>query len=233
MRPDATPQRAAHEAAGMEDSATDLRNLSVGELTTRLASRNPIPGGGSASAIAAAMGAALVGMVAELTIGRPEAEPHADELRAIRDEAARYRAELLGLAQTDAAAYDAVVRARRMARTTEEEREARRAAVGGAMVAAADAPLHIARLAAATMQLAERIAPMGNPNAVSDTGVAALLAGAAVRGAAMNVRINLPYLPADVGLRSTAPAELEALETQVAAAEARTTAIVNGRLEPS
>ena len=217
----------------MEDTATDLSYLSVGELTTRLASRDPIPGGGSASAIAGAMGAALVGMVCELTIGRPETEAHADELHAIRDEAARYRTELLSLAQTDAVAYDAVVRARRMPRTTDEEREARRAAVGDAMLAAADAPLHIARLSAATLQLAERIAPIGNPNAVSDTGVAALLAAAATRGAAMNVRINLPYLPADVGLRATAPTELEELETQADEAEARTVAIVNGRLEPS
>lgn len=217
----------------MEDTATELSHLSLGELIDRLSSRDPVPGGGSAAAIAGAMGAALVGMVAELTIGRPDAEPHAGELQSVRDEAARFRAELLSLAQTDAAAYDAVVRARRMPRSTDEEREARRAAVGEAMLAAADAPLRIARLAAATLQLAERIAPIGNPNAVSDAGVAALLSAAALRGAAMNVRINLPYLPADAGLRATAPTELEELEAQATDAEARTMATVSGRLGPS
>ncbi|HEX6129633.1 MAG TPA: cyclodeaminase/cyclohydrolase family protein, partial [Candidatus Limnocylindria bacterium] len=90
-----------------------------------------------------------------------------------------------------------------------------------------------ARLAAATLQLAERIAPIGNPNAVSDAGVGALLSAAALRGAAMNVRINLPYLPADAGLRATAPTELEELEAQATDAEARTMATVSGRLEPS
>jgi formiminotetrahydrofolate cyclodeaminase len=217
----------------LEDTATELSRLPLGELIDRLSSRDPVPGGGSASAIAGAMGAALVGMVAELTIGRPDAEPHARELRAIRDEAARYRAELLTLAQTDATAYDAVVRARRMPRATDEERGARRAAVGEAMLAAADAPLHVARLAAATLQLAERIAPIGNPNAVSDAGVGALLSAVALRGAAMNVRINLPYLAPDAGLRATAPAELEELEAAAGAVEARTLAVVSGRLEPS
>lgn len=217
----------------MEDTATDLSHLSVQELTERLASRDPIPGGGSAAAIAGAMSAALVGMVAELTIGRPDAEAHAGELASLRDDAGRYRAELLALAQTDAAAYDAVVGARRLPKSTDAERAARRSALGTAMLAAADAPLHTARAAAATLGLAERIAPIGNPNAVSDAGVAAQLASAAVRGAALNVRINLPHLPPDAELRATAPAELAQLEADAAHAEARALAVVEGRLEPS
>jgi formiminotetrahydrofolate cyclodeaminase len=217
----------------LEDTATDLRHLSLGELTQRLASRDPIPGGGSAAAIAGAMGAALVGMVAELTIGRPEAEAHATELVSLRDDAARYRDELLTLAQTDAAAYAAVVAARKLPKGTEEEQAARRAALGAAMVAAADAPLHAARLAAATLELAARIAPIGNPNAASDAGVAAQLASAAVRGAVLNVRINLPYLPAVAELRETAPAELAALEARADEVERATVAEVNRRITPS
>jgi formiminotetrahydrofolate cyclodeaminase len=233
VRPDATPQRAAHEAAGMEDTATDLRHLSVEELTTRLASRAPIPGGGSAAAIAGAMGAALVGMVAELTIGRPDAEPHATELAALRDDAARFRDELLALAQTDAAAYAAVVQARKLPKDTDDEKAARRAALDISMLAAADAPLHVARLAAATLELAARIAPIGNPNAASDAGVAAQLASAAVRGAVLNVRINLPYLPAGAELRETAPAELAQLEARAGDVERQTVAEVNRRIGPS
>jgi formiminotetrahydrofolate cyclodeaminase len=217
----------------LEDTATDLRHLSVEELTSRLASHDPIPGGGSAAAIAGAMGAALVGMVVELTIGRADAEAHAAELSSLRADAARYRDELLSLAQTDAAAYAAVVAARRLPRATGEEKAARRAALDAAMVAAADAPLHVARLSAATLELAARIAPIGNANAASDAGVAAQLASAAVRGAVLNVRINLPYLPAEAGLRDTAPAELEALEARADEVERATVAEVNRRISPS
>jgi formiminotetrahydrofolate cyclodeaminase len=217
----------------LEDTATDLRHLSVGELTQRLASRDPIPGGGSAAAIAGAMGAALVGMVAELTIGRRDAEAHGTELASLRDDAARYRDELLSLAQTDAAAYAAVVAARKLPKATDEEKAARRAALDEAMVAAADAPLHVARLAAATLELAARIAPIGNPNAASDAGVAAQLASAAVRGAVLNVRINLPYLPAEAELRDDAPAELATLEARADEMERATVAEVNRRITPS
>jgi formiminotetrahydrofolate cyclodeaminase len=217
----------------LEDTATDLRHLSTEELTARLASHDPIPGGGSAAAIAGAMGAALVGMVAELTIGRPDAEANAAELTALREDATRYREELLALAQTDAAAYAAVVAARKLPKGTDEEKSARRAALDTAMVAAADAPLHVARLAAATLELASRIAPIGNPNAASDAGVAAQLASAAVRGAILNVRINLPYLPAAAELRDTAPAELEELEARADEVERATVAEVNRRISPS
>jgi formiminotetrahydrofolate cyclodeaminase len=217
----------------LEDTATDLRHLSLGELTQRLASHDPIPGGGSAAAIAGAMGAALVGMVAELTIGRPDAEAHVTELASLRDDAARYRDELLSLAQTDAAAYAAVVAARKLPKATDEEKATRRAALDEAMVAAADAPLQVARRAAATLELAARIAPIGNPNAASDAGVAAQLASAAVRGAILNVRINLPYLPAAAALRAAAPAELEALEARADEVERATVAEVNRRITPS
>jgi methenyltetrahydrofolate cyclohydrolase len=233
VRPDATPQRAAHEAAGLEDTATDLSRLSVGELTTRLASRDPIPGGGSAAAIAGAMGAALVGMVAELTIGRPGAEAHDAELRTIRDAAAELRVELLDLAQTDAEAYDAVVRARRMPKATDVERAARRAALDEAMLAAADTPMRTAARAAEVPPLAARMAAIGNPNAVSDAGVAAQLGSAAVRGAALNVRINLPYLAADAPLRVRAATELPALEERAIGVEHEAIQVVNGRIEPS
>jgi methenyltetrahydrofolate cyclohydrolase len=233
VRPDATPKRAAHEAPALEDTATDLSHLSVGELTSRLASRDPIPGGGSAAAIAGAMGAALVGMVAELTIGRPDAEGYDAELRSIRDAADELRVELLALAQTDAEAYDGVVRARRLPRSTDDERTARRVALDEAMRAAADAPLQVARRAAEVPQLATRVAAIGNPNAVSDAGFAAQLGSAAVRGAALNVRINLPYLPAGEPLRDEAPTKLAELERRVAEMERQALAVVNGRIGPS
>jgi formiminotetrahydrofolate cyclodeaminase len=195
-----------------------LTSLSVRDLADRLASREPVPGGGSAAAIGGALGASLVGMVAELTIGRPDAAERDDVLREVRDSAARLRAELLDLAETDAAAYDAVVAARRLPKGTDAERAERSRRMRSTIVEAARVPLETARRSREVLDLAVRIAPIGNRNAVSDAGVAAQLASAAVRGAVLNVRINLPYLPADEPLRTSAAREAAMLE---AAAEQR------------
>ena len=216
-----------------DTQTTDLTSLSFTELTARLASREPIPGGGSAAAMAGAIGAALVAMVAELTIGRPDAAAHEPALRELRDDAVAHRDLLQRLAEQDAAAYEAVVTARRLPRETDDERAARSAQLGRAMVAAAEVPLRTAEVAAEVLDLAHRIAPIGNPNAVSDAGVGAQLASASVRGAILNVRINLPYLPADAPLRETAAADVERLERQAADVEADTLTIVNGRIMPS
>jgi formiminotetrahydrofolate cyclodeaminase len=216
----------------MGDS-TQLTDLSLDAFLDRLGSSDPAPGGGSASALAAAMGAALVAMVAELTIGRPAYAEHDKTVRKLRIDALERRAELLELAQRDADAYDLVVRARHMPKESGPEREARSEALGKAMVAAARAPLRAAVVAGEVLDLAERIAPIGNRNAVSDAGVAALLAGAGLRGAVLNVRINLPYLPADEPLRDSAPAHLEQLEALATKGEAAAMAAVSARLEPA
>jgi formiminotetrahydrofolate cyclodeaminase len=209
---------------------TQLTDLSVQELLERLGSSDPVPGGGSASALAAAMGAALVAMVAELTIGRDEYAKHEETVRHLRFDALERRAELVSLAQEDATAYDAVVQARRMPKDTEAEKAVRSQALGKAMVDAARAPLRAAIVAGEVLDLAERIAPIGNRNAVSDAGVAALLAAAGLRGALLNVRINLPYLPADEPMRTSAPAEIVRLEALAARGEQAALAAVDARL---
>lgn len=212
---------------------TQLTNLPLHELLERLGSSDPVPGGGSAAALAGAMGAALVAMVAELTIGRPEYAEHEETIRHLRFDALDRRAELLDLAEQDAAAYDAVIRARRLPKASDAEREARAEALGSAMVDAARAPLRAAVVASEVLDLAQRIAPIGNRNAVSDAGVAALLAAAAIRGAALNVRINIPYLAPDSDLRASAPAELDRLEAVAASGEQAAMAAVNARLAPT
>ena len=197
--------------------ATSTAPPALGELTVRaladqLASRAPVPGGGTAAAMAGALGASLVGMVAELTIGRPDAVERQDVLEAIRRDAQRLRADLLDLAEADAAAYDAAMQARRLPKTTDDERAQRTTEMRRTMLEAARIPLETARRAREVLDLAVRIAPIGNPNAISDAGVAAQLASAAVRGAVLNVRINLPYLPADDPLRAEAAREAALLE---------------------
>lgn len=188
-----------------------LTNLPTRELIERLATSDPIPGGGSASALAGAMGAALVHMVVALTAGRAAAAGNEETLDAIGSEAVAAQSDLLRLAELDAVAYDAVVRARRLPKETELERQSRDTQVHQATREATISPLETVRRAADVLGLAERLAPIGNGNAVSDIGVGALLAVAAMRGAALNVRINLPYLADDDPLREDATAQLHAL----------------------
>lgn len=213
----------------MGDSDT-LSQLPVRSLLDRLASSDPVPGGGSAAALAGAMGAALVAMVAELTIGRPEYAEHDATLLELRAAAREQQAALLMLAEEDASAYQGVVQARRLPRFSEEEREARAMAVRAAMKQAADVPMRTARVATEVLMLAERIAPIGNKVAVSDAGVAAQLARAALRGAVLNVQINLPYLPTDDPFRNGAPAELQRLDADALEREERALAVVGERM---
>jgi formiminotetrahydrofolate cyclodeaminase len=207
-----------------------LIDRSVRDLAAALSSSAPVPGGGSAAAIAGAIGASLVSMVAALTAGRAGYESVEDEVRSIGGEATGLRDRLLDLADRDSEAYDAVMRARRLPKATEDERAARKAAMADSFVLAAEVPLETARTAAQVIELAARIAPIGNPNAASDAGVAAQLASAAVRGAILNVRINLPYLPAEAAISAEAPAEIVRLQAAAQDVEAAALASVGARL---
>lgn len=181
-----------------------LSELTISDFLQRLSTDEPAPGGGSASAIAGAIGAALVQMVVSLTAGRPAAADHEDELREIGLGAAGFQSELLSLVDTDAAAYASVIAARRLPRETDRDRQSRRVQIDAAVREATRAPLQIAVRGDQVLALAERLAPVGNRNAISDVGVAGGLAAASVRGAALNVRINLPFLPEDEPLRREA-----------------------------
>lgn len=193
--------------------ADSLPELSLAVFLDRLASRAPTPGGGSASALAGATAAALLHMVLELTAGRASDADVTDQvaLTELATAAATWQSELLALVQSDAAAYDAVVAARRLPRDTDRDAEARRTQMTLATREATSVPLEIVRRASAVLELAERVAPVGTRSAISDVGVAALLAAAAMRGAALNVRINLPFLPEDDPLRTDASDELDRL----------------------
>jgi formiminotetrahydrofolate cyclodeaminase len=207
-----------------------LDSVTTQELLERLSSSAPIPGGGSASALAGAMGTGLVAMVAALTVGRPayaDADRLASELGA---SATELRDELLDLANQDADAYDAVVRARRLPRATDEERAARSAAIADATRLAAEIPMRTAGVALDGLALASQIAPIGNRNAVSDAGVAALLLAGAVRGALLNVRINLPSLDENDELRVRAERESARIADSARQLEAAAIAAVETRL---
>ena len=191
-----------------------MKDLPLSELCERLASADPTPGGGTASAVAGALAAALVAMVARTTIGKKKFADRQAAMEAIRDEADKLRGDLLAQAEADARAFDAVLAAYRLPKASPAEEARRAAAVQEATRGAIAAPLAVCRMARRVLELARRVGAEGNPNAASDAGVAGLLAAAAARGALLNVRINLPQL-ADAGERERTEAQAAALEADL------------------
>lgn len=164
------------------------------EFLQRLASGEPTPGGGTASASAGAAGAALVVMVAGLTVGRKGYEDVSDEATDVSEEAGLLREELQDLMDEDSLAFEAVMEALRMPKGSDQDKKARRHALRAATRQATEVPLQVMRRSQRVVRLAARMAEIGNRNALSDALVAAELGRAAVRGAAYNVRINLSGL---------------------------------------
>jgi formiminotetrahydrofolate cyclodeaminase len=168
-----------------------LSRMTLTQFTEALAAATPTPGGGSASAQAGAMAASLVQMMCDLTVGRESYRAHDEVVRTIRARAEALRRDLLALVDKDAQAYDEVVRARRLPKGTDAEKRTRALALERANLFAIESPLAIADACAALMGMSSELAYKGNVNVVSDVGVAALLAYAGLRGAILNVRVNL------------------------------------------
>jgi methenyltetrahydrofolate cyclohydrolase len=163
----------------------------LADLLTLFSDPAPTPGGGSASALAAALGLSLIAMVAQM--GRTRSGSDQDR-RALDDAAAAVlplRDHVAGLIEDDARAYDAVVAAYRLPRTSDDERTARKAAVQSALRGAAEVPLDVMRACQAGLTAAIDVGRHGNPAAASDIGVALELLATGLRGAALNVRANL------------------------------------------
>ena len=192
---------------------TSFSTLSLNQFLDALASAEPTPGGGTASAVAGAMGTALLVMVA----GLPKTRTNTDEARAALDEV---RAELVPLraslevcADRDAEAFDAVMAAYRLPKATDEDKASRKAAIARAMQGATEVPLQTLRLTCRALALAQTVAQHGIVSAASDVGVAASLLNAACEGAAANVRINLGAW-SDERFKAETSAETDALVAQ-------------------
>lgn len=193
----------------------------VAGFLAELASDSPTPGGGSAAAVAAATGAALIGMVAALTIGKAGDDAAETRMRALALEADLSRGELLEAADRDGEAFERVMAAFRLPRETDADREMRTAAIQEAYLGAAAVPLEVARRAAELLLLAIEAITHGNPNATSDGLSAAELLGAAARSAAANVSINARSLrdtDRASELQRTAASVIEEVESRVVAA---------------
>ncbi len=168
--------------------------LTLAELLDAFASNAPVPGGGSASALAGAVGASLLIMVAGLPKTRHGTEEERAALAAAAARVKPLRDELAALVDRDSDAYSSVLSAYRLPKSNDAEKAARRAAIDAAMRAATEAPLATLRACAQVMREASTVAGSGALAAASDVTVAMHLLKAAARGAALNVETNLADL---------------------------------------
>ena len=180
------------------------------EFLGALASRSPTPGGGSAAALIGAMGAGLISMVCNVTLGKKGMEEIASEMRAVCTESEALRLRLTAMIAEDIAAFDALMSAYRLPKGNDAEKVQRGAAIQNSLVGATNTPLGCARACADVIKLSRRAAQHGYSGVISDAGVGVLAAQTALRSAALNVEINAPLLE-DRAFAAEASNELKGL----------------------
>jgi formiminotetrahydrofolate cyclodeaminase len=168
-----------------------LTALSVSDLLAAFRSSDPTPGGGSASALASAVGASLLAMVAGLPKPKATSDEEIARLAGAGQRCSALAVQLEALIDQDSAAYDLVVGAFRLPKSSDEEKTMRAGAIQKALIAATEAPLEVMRKSAEALALASTVSEHGNPNAASDVQVAMGLLRAGREGARHNVEINL------------------------------------------
>lgn len=171
-----------------------FKNMSLEAFADAAASREPVPGGGSVSALAGCLAASLTAMVAALTLNKGAYADRSPEMRRLHDAATGLRKELLEAVDRDAQSYREVLSAYGLAKSSEEDRRQRAAAIQAALRRATEVPLQVAEAALQVLELAGTAARRGNPDMRTDAGVGALLARSAALGALMNAKINLAGL---------------------------------------
>lgn len=168
----------------------NLRDLSLNEFMQEVASSSPAPGGGSVAAYAGAQGYALVAMVCHLTLGREKFFSVQEEMKLLLEVAVVKQEQLLILVQEDTEGYKAVMESLALPKNSDEEKMLRREALEKATIKAAEIPLQAAKECLAGLHEIPNLLTKGNPNALSDMGVAALMFKSGLEGALFNVQIN-------------------------------------------
>lgn len=208
---------------------TEIKDTAIEPFLDQLASSAATPGGGSAAAILGGMGAALVSMVCNLTIGKKKYADVEDEMKEVLAKAEDLRHRLTAMIQDDVRAFDTVMGAYGMPKETDEEKTARDAAIQEGLKTATEVPIRCCRLAREVIDLALLASEKGNTNVISDAGVGVLSAYAALRSAALNVYINAKMI-SDTSFVESKLNDLEGLLSGAEAATEKAYNIVKGKV---
>jgi methenyltetrahydrofolate cyclohydrolase len=168
-----------------------IKDMTIQTFLDELASKTSTPGGGGAAAVSGAMGAALISMVANFTIGKKGHEDVEEECKEILAKSEKLRSDLTDAINDDVVVFNRVMASYGMPKETDEEKAARSAEIQAALKEATDVPLQCAKLCREVINLSEPVAEKGNNNVISDAGVAVLAGYAGLRSAALNVYINI------------------------------------------
>ena len=171
-----------------------LIDKKVSNFLDELASNSPTPGGGSVAALAGALGAALISMVGNLTVGKKKYEDVEEDIKKILSSSEKLRYELSQLIEEDVKVFNNFMSTYKMPKETEDEKKVRAEKIQESLIKAAKVPLKVAYKCLDILSLSKEVAEKGNINVVSDAGVAALMAEAALESAILNVKINLKMI---------------------------------------
>lgn len=191
-----------------------LIDLNIKEFVAETASNSPVPGGGSVAALAGSLGVALATMVANLTVGKEKYAAVEAEMQDVIKKGDDIREKLVELIDRDATSFDGVMKAFKLPKETDEDKAARSAKIQSEYKYAASVPMETAELAMAIMDLAEVVVEKGNPNAVTDGAVAAMMSRTAVLSALLNVKINIGSIKDEAFVKEMTE-KMEALEKKV------------------
>jgi len=221
-------EKKMYAALQLEQAESDEEEPTPMTIIDELAAGTPAPGGGSAAAYAGAMGAALVQMVARLTIGKPKYKSVESQMQSILSEAETLQTILSAAVEADSAAFEAVMSAYRLPKDTDENKTVRGAAIQEATIEAAQIPFETARKSLRVLQLAIQSASLGNSNAITDAGTGAALAQTSITGAGYNVRVNTLDIK-DEEITRKLLGELESVEARATQFMAQLNSILKNR----
>lgn len=210
-------------------SENNVWQWSTAEFLAQSASSAPTPGGGSVSAYVGALGASMVCMVANLTLGKEKYKEVEPQVQVILEKGQRLLDNLKNGLTQDIAEFSNFMAVLKLPKETEEQKSARSAKMQEVLVSATDTPLGIAQNCFAVLELAQELAPIGNKGAISDVGVAAYLAESALKAAMFSVDINLPQVK-DMNYQDKVKAERERLFTLAEKIKDETVKVVESRL---
>lgn len=210
---------------------SEKTETTVTQFLDAVAGRSATPGGGSVSALAGCLGSALVEMVVNLTLAKKGLEAHEAELKKILEEANSHRQSLVATIEKDIAAYQEVMKAYLLPKTSEEEKQVRRETIQRSLKKAADPPLFTVVTSLKVLKLCLQAVEKGNPNTISDAAVGALLADAALHGGVFNVLVNLSALH-DKQYVEKMKKELRRLEREGGKIKEQIMSLVNRKIHP-